>query len=355
MNRPLMLITFAAAGAALVLAFGMPQTAIDLTGDRASSAAWRAGDNAYSPIRGLMRRYEHVDVHEYDEAQANSHPPPMILLLTPINMLPARASHVALATLEVTALLVGSSLIARRFGLSPWSALIPLAMPFVWHGLASGSVSNSLLLLIVGAGLLVESEREGVGGLLVGMAAAIKLFPLLIVVVLVLTGRRRAALAAIASFVVILSLGVAIIGISPALHWAIKVLPSDAARWTTFSENTSLFAPLYRMVGWHPWLGLAGGALCCLALTRTKYWSGLPWIVLAPPIAWPHYAAVTLPAVASIARKSPLTAAGILVLLNASVRGVLPVAATLALLCMGLYGYAKGGRERLPSGSAVGA
>lgn len=331
----LLVVLFVLGGAAQVAGSIAARTNIDLLQDRVSSEAWRAGDDAYRPTRALLRQYEGREVRAFDEQHRNPHPPSLVLALTPITMMPRRVAHIVLALLEASALVAGMILLLRRFQLPLWLSVVPLVLPFVQLGLWNGAVSNMIFLGTVLSGLAFDRMEDKRGGVALGVVAALKLYPMLLLAPLLGARRWRACFWSAISFVGISTISALTIGPRPTWRWLTQAAPSDASQWATWPENISLGAPLYRRIGWEPVVGLLVLGICFLAATRTDFWRATPWVVLAPPIAWPHYGVMALPAIVGIARRWPIAAVAMLAALSAGVTGIAPLASTVALLILG--------------------
>jgi alpha-1,2-mannosyltransferase len=229
-----------------------------------------------------------------------TYPPFAGLVFLPLAGAPAFALQLGwtLATLAVVAGL--ARLLSRRQ--APACALVLVLSAPVASNLKFGQVSLFLAAMIAVDVLALRQSRWQ--GLLIGLAAAIKLTPLIFIPMLWLAGRRRAALLASATF--------ATCGALAAL-----ALPGDSWRfWTTEMShvsrlghitgigNQSLNAALLRLELSAPARSaivlLAGGAIAALALHRAAVraragdWfsalvlTGTAGVVLSP-VSWTHH------------------------------------------------------------------
>ena len=116
------------------------------------------------------------------------------------------------------------------------------ALEPVWQNATFGQV-NVLVMLAVLVDLLGPQRRWS--GVLVGLAAAVKLTPLLLVVLLVLVGRRSAALRALAVFVGCLVVGMVLVP-GAASYWTEGLLRADRVGPPALAHNQSVYGVLTR-------------------------------------------------------------------------------------------------------------
>jgi alpha-1,2-mannosyltransferase len=163
-----------------------------------------------------------------------TYPPLAALLFIPMAWLPPQLFWGALA---VASILVLGKVLAASIGTAadrwPRAGIAAigvgaLALEPVWRGIGFGQIDALLMAMVVlDVLVLPASPRRGV---LIGLAAAIKLTPLVFVVHLFITGRRADALRALYTFA-----GLA------ALSWI--ALPADSMRyWTTQVFGGPLFS-----------------------------------------------------------------------------------------------------------------
>ena len=169
-----------------------------------------------------------------------TYPPLSADLFVPVAHLPRQAAQLVWAGLNITslfAILVLSLRAVRpgmdRSGLVLWSLVLlgpsylldPVRLTFYF-----GQVNLVLTaLLLVDLTAVVRIGRNALPrGVLVGVAAAVKLIPLVFVPFLLVTGRVRAAMVALASFAVCTLLAAAV---DPAVSWSYWTrYATDAAR-----------------------------------------------------------------------------------------------------------------------------
>ncbi|HMC69964.1 MAG TPA: glycosyltransferase family 87 protein, partial [Mycobacteriales bacterium] len=176
-----------------------------------------------------------------------TYPPFAALVATPLAVIPAVtvgwiwSVGEVLTTIAVTALVFRPVL--RRFG--PWW---PLAVGVIAGALQQmlplrdeikfGQVDELLVLMCAVDCLLLLGRRSG--GVLVGLATAIKLTPGVFIVYLFLTGRRRAAATAIGVFVGASLLAAAVLPSDSSSFWTDALWHSERLRANDGTANQSL-------------------------------------------------------------------------------------------------------------------
>jgi alpha-1,2-mannosyltransferase len=229
------------------------------------------------------------------------------LVFTPLGLISSRAALavwtlVAILALEASTWLVlsrtGPADRRRRAMLTVLVTVAALPLYPVFSELALGQI-NILLMFVLLTDLLLPHRRRGIG---VGLAAAIKLTPLIFVPYLLFTRRFRAAALATLTFAGALALGFAVLPEASARYWGglfldvNRVLPpgSDAYN-NAFSAalgrlfgHTSVPGPLWTTVGM-----LAGLTALVLAVRVSRRGDDTLGIVtcavaglLITPVAW---------------------------------------------------------------------
>ena len=280
------------------------------------------GANPYVPASVLAERYLPESL-SYVPANVIPHPPLVAALSTPLGLLSYQAASVVWLGLEAVFLLLSLLLIAR--GLR-WTASaaglftlygILLLWPPVWGGLLYGQLSTSLTFLLVGCWLALKRGRDGLAGMLVGLAAAIKLVPLALVAYFLIKRRWRPAAWAVGTFVAAFLLGATVIGLDGLRSYVADGLPV-AAYYRAAEGNHSLFGAVWRLFAGslqvEPALDLAflaapvatlASALLLLEAGRRvlrandldlEYSLVICAVLLASPLTWQHYFLMALPA-----------------------------------------------------------
>ena len=249
--------------------------------------------------------------------QGTRWPPFAAVALTPFALLARASVPVAAAAWSVfcVACLGAAVALARRWGWKPvLLALLATAVP-LQTDFEHRNMNTLLLALVVAAAVDLDDARETRAGVWLGLAAAIKAFPALLLVYLAVRGHWRALAVAIGTAVGGTVLALAPYGMSgagtAAGDWL--QLSLDQTRWHLATSDQSLRALVLRLGG--PPAVVAGLAAVCLggslviARRRPDETSVLPGLgattlaaVLASPIAWVHYYVLAFPAWLSVLR-----------------------------------------------------
>ncbi|WP_206796439.1 glycosyltransferase 87 family protein [Amycolatopsis sp. MtRt-6] len=198
------------------------------------SAVYRAGGIAV--LRGEPL-YEHLSaLPGWAPELPFTYPPFAALVFTPLAALPVQWCWGVLALAAAPALVValrpyapGAGVLLAAFGLQP-----------VWQTIGLGQLNLVLMALVIADVL----RRRGSAGVLIGLAAAIKLVPLIFVGHLLLTGRRADAFRALGTFAGATALGAVL-------------LPADSARYWTSALFNDHFEQMKGWVGNQSWAGFA--------------------------------------------------------------------------------------------------
>lgn len=228
------------------------------------SAVYRAG--AVSLVHGWPLYGGSAPVDAGFVALPYTYPPASVLAFLPLALFPASLAWGLLGACSLAAL-VWIVHLARGAGrLTPstvgLAALFVLVEP-VFRTVSLGQV-NLLLVALVMADVLVARRS---GGVLIGVAAAIKLTPLIFVGHLIAVGRWRDAGRAVAVFV---GLQASMLLVAPSdvtTYWRRLVFSAAGAGNVRWSDNQSLYGLLLRLVlpAW-TWVAVA------VALAPPAWW-----------------------------------------------------------------------------------
>ena len=283
------LVLVAVAGAWGVLRGGFTDLFVYRFGGRAvlDAGALYAADD---PVTGLPFTY----------------PPFAALLFVPLAPWPDRVTDGLWTALSVAALALVVHLVRRELGRpSPgWLVALltagALALEPVWQNLTFGQV-NLVLMAVILVDLLRPERRWS--GVLLGLAAAVKLTPLVFVVLLLLVGRRAAAGRAVGAFVAALLLGFVLRPGSSTAYWTDGLLEADRVGPPALAHNQSVYGALTRLGDGPPpdllWLLLAGPLAVGVLLLGAAWWRrgdrvlgsclAAVAMLLASPVAWSHH------------------------------------------------------------------
>ena len=304
------LLTGVALVAAVAVAFSIGL--FDLSGGRFSPDSVRdwvvtraalGGLDPYESVSELAERFgtEFIPVAPEELGSGRAvHPrlPGALLLQVPWALLPL---PIAVFVSRVSAL-VGFAMVIvlalrlpERRTLSP-ILLLPLlvAHPFVGYSVAFGNSGAWLGALLVGALIMVRSDRPNIAGVFVGVASVLRAFPLLFLVLAWRRGHQRVVLSGIVTFVVLNVVALAVFDIS--LFRAVAALGTSGSAWLTYPWNLSFASWLARLVG-----SVAGfiTVFAALVLTwlvaRSRIDERAAWAVVGivgltlSPLSWDSY------------------------------------------------------------------
>jgi alpha-1,2-mannosyltransferase len=235
-----------------------------------------------------------------------TYPPFAAMLMSPLASLPSWLAAGVWTAASVAALAAVVALVRRVLDrpapgwLVALLALGAVALEPIWQNLAFGQV-NTLIMLAVLVDLLRPSRRWS--GVLLGIAAGVKLTPLVFVVLLVLVGRRTAAGRAILTFAGTVVVGfVANAGWS-ASYWGHGLVDAGRIGPPALAHNQSVYGALTRLLDARPsillWLAVAVPVAVAVLGVAVRWWRrGDPLLgaclaavsmLLASPISWSHH------------------------------------------------------------------
>jgi alpha-1,2-mannosyltransferase len=235
-----------------------------------------------------------------------TYPPFAAVVMLPLAVLPAQTAAAVWTAASVSALtaVVVIGLREVRHDARGWLVAGlgagALALEPVWQNLSFGQVN-----LVLMAAVVIDLTRPDrrFSGVLVGLAAGLKLTPLVFVVLLLLVGRRGAAGRAALTFLATVAVGFVVMPGAAASYWTFGLLDADRVGPPWLAHNQSVYGVLTRLLGESPsaplWLGVAlplGGAVLLLA---AAWWrrgdrllgTGLAAVamLLASPVSWSHH------------------------------------------------------------------
>lgn len=260
-----------------------------------------------------------------------TYPPFAAFLMVPIALLPTVVAAAVWAVASVLALAATLTAFLRSggssAGLGRMVAIVGFALLLepVWASLSFGQV-NLFLMLAVSVDLLRPERRWA--GVLVGVAAGIKLTPLVFVVLLVLVGRRTAAGRAVLTFVATVAVGFVAMPSAAVSYWTHVLWDPSRIGGVEFTSNQSVLGVLTRLLGAEPstllWLAIAGPLSLGILLVAAAWWRrgardvgvclGAISMLVASPISWSHHWVWAAPIALVLARiLTPLATAAWLV------------------------------------------
>ncbi len=188
---------------------------------------------------------------------------------------------------------------------SPWLVnavtLLPLGLQAVWSTIGLGQVNLILMALIAVDVLAMRGSRYG--GVLIGIAASIKLTPLIFIPHLLLTGRRADAARATLTFLGLQSFAWLVLPGDSKRFWTSAIMEGNGNR-TYEAANQSINGLLQRLTGESPsalTVSLILGAACLalmVVLVRRLHDHDQPLAamlvtafcgLLVSPVTWTHH------------------------------------------------------------------
>ena len=257
--------------------------------------------------------YRHPIIHRL----GFTYPPAAALLLAPLALAPLLADKVAVSALNLLALvwILTSALrlagvrARRRHVLSV--AALCAAGALWWEPVSVSLGYGQIDLLIVGLILfdLSRGEQAPGAGLALGVAAGLKLTPLLFILYLALAGHRRMGLRAAGAFLATIAVSFLSVGGAATRYWGGLILDSARVGGVGDVANQSLRGALARLTDTpHPGPGVElivalialGGLAVAVAAARggrPRLGLGLCAVttLLASPISWTHHWTLALP------------------------------------------------------------
>lgn len=255
-----------------------------------------------------------------------TYPPIATVLFVPLAVVPGWVAAAGW-TAAGAACLAATVVVVRREQGRPTPGLLlvvvcvaALGTEPVWQNLSFGQV-NLLVMAAVLTDLLGRERRWS--GVLVGLVAAVKLTPLVFVVLLVLVGRRVAAARALAVFAAAAGVGLlAVPGAST--YWTDQLLDPTRVGPPALAHNQAVTGALTRLLDGPPdtwlWIAVAGPVAAGVLVVAAGWWRrgdralaaclGAVAMLLASPVSWSHHWVWAVPVALVLWERSRWAAAG---------------------------------------------
>jgi len=249
-----------------------------------------------------------------------TYPPFAAVVFTGLAVVPWRVAVTALTGASVVALPAALYLVLRLPGPSrmpargpAWTVALAVATAAIWLEPARATLGYGQVDILLTAAVLYDlslpdtARRKGV---MIGLAAGLKLTPAIFAVYLLITGRRRAAAMAAAVFAGTVAAGFAALPASSAWFWAGPFASPGHVSPVQNPQNESLAGALARTMhtahilpAWLPLAAavtVAGLALAAAAARRGDEALGFSLCavtgLLVSPISWIHHWVIAVPA-----------------------------------------------------------
>jgi hypothetical protein len=275
-----------------------------------SARALRDGANIFTSVAELALRYFPFPVATFPHP--NPHPPLLVLLSVPLSFLPFPIL-IALWFSANVALLIR---IGTWLGLSRWSSLSLMAWPPIFWVIDINQLELLLLAMTMLAWVAADRGRDREAGIWLGIAAALKLYPLFFLLPFV--ARRRFKLIATAGVVFGAAqvVNLAVVGPAGLRDYYLTILPSVSAIYQRGWLNSAPYGVFSRIFGWSPQtaplievpdivlpLTLIFAALGLAAALRLSPKVAPLAMLLTIPNGWSYYAVLALPQMAALYRR----------------------------------------------------
>ena len=246
------------------------------------------------------------------------YPPAFALLIAPLGLLPDAVASAIWLLIGQASLIGALALIVRWQKPPSWAvtALILATLTFypLWIDVVQGQANLPVLLLVTAGVAGVARGRPRYGAAL-GVAAALKLTPLVLLAWLLLDRRFRAAGWMLGAFAAVCGLG-ALFRFNDTVVFVGQVLPA-LAPGTAFYANQSLAGFLERVTSANPytqpWIEVPWTFLlpAAVGIVLASWWfwrtrrrpalargaAFLPLIPLLSSVTWPHHLVILLPVI----------------------------------------------------------
>jgi alpha-1,2-mannosyltransferase len=231
---------------------------------RAGALAVLHGDALYDPL---------TTEPAWVPALPFAYPPPAALLFIPLAAIPGQVCWGVLAALSVLAIGGVLRLSVTAAASTRWRPAVPVAVAAVfllepvWRTIALGQLNLVLMAMVVLDVLVLKGSRWS--GVLTGVAAAIKLTPLIFVAHFVVTGRRADALRALATFAGLNAVAALALPADTGQFWTVALVDGNDATTNSWIGNQSLNGIVQRVAGAGPATLVVVGVLCVLCLVSS--------------------------------------------------------------------------------------
>jgi alpha-1,2-mannosyltransferase len=266
-----------------------------------------------------------------------TYPPTAALIFVPLAAFPTQISWGLITAISLAAMALSIRIAigalprpaadGPRWWASPARSTIVFFLVFlglepVWRTIFLGQINLVLMAMILLDMLVIGARGSRWGGVLVGVAAAIKLTPLVFLGHLFITGRRKDALRGLATFVVLQGLMFLINAHDAAKYWTITLPDTGRIGPVHWAGNQSLNALMNRATDLAPWASKAamgiglllaipalwllmrfhrkGQALAAVLVTAF-------WTLLISPISWTHHWVWVVPLIVLLVSRLPKT------------------------------------------------
>ena len=304
----------------------------DFFQDWASAKDWLEGRPIYGPLADSLNRFLDIQADNKNttmDVHVNAHPPFSLFVVLPFAFL-SYVHAMLLWNLVMLGLFVCSIVFVVKTMNLPWHwwGVFPLGTLFLLCGpvqsqIIQGQWNFLLLALLLATYLFDLKNKPWLSGISLGIAAALKLTPIFLILWFVLDRKWKSLFAFILSFVVCNLLAIIVFGLPDAMDYLFRVLPvvrefegyPGNISWNGFMGK--LFFPIHPELLppliLAPTLGKTFALVLQIAFTslwvvlfflpmpekrERLFLLGIVIMLLVSPITWDHYLVLALPALA---------------------------------------------------------
>ncbi|MEO7913251.1 MAG: glycosyltransferase family 87 protein [Roseiflexaceae bacterium] len=265
----------------------LPNFLSDYGQDYAAARGWWHGQDPNAHTADLLAECC-ADIAPSYGGMQTAHPPFATLLALPLALLPWPIARLIWLLLSWVAITIAWLLLRA----SPWLCAATASFWIIALGLGT---HEPLLFLLLALALTLQTRAPRLAALLVGLCAAIKVYPALLILGLLISGRRQMALIAIATGVAALALCELVLGVGVTLAW-LRFVPVNTLFYVDSIGNGSLVRLVRTVLPGASPLPIALVALALLLLPllpriRAGTWLQplIPVLLLVSPLSWRHY------------------------------------------------------------------
>jgi hypothetical protein len=205
---------------------------IDFYQDWGSAHNYWSGLPIYTSHSISIPRYLGLPSNPEPSIEYNLHPPTSVLLVLPLGRLHYSDAVLAWNMISLAAVLISLAIVAIELPIPrslflPGLAMMPFCLP-VLGNLQLGQINIILCFFLTAMWWLERSGRSNMAGMLMGMAAAIKLFPAYLAVYYLAQQRHRPLWAAALSFLSLTFITALILDMHTYYDYMTIVLPQNA-------------------------------------------------------------------------------------------------------------------------------
>ena len=215
----------------------------DLQEQYLSARAFRDGIDLFTPVSDLAARYFPATTDSFPHP--DPHPPVLALLSVPLTLLP----FPVIVPLWLGLNLMLLTMVGRWVGLSNRASLAFAAWPPLWCLLYIGQLELLILTLALLGWRCAAAGRDGRAGWWLGLAAVLKLYPVVLLVPFAVRRRTRLLLAAGTVIALGQLANLAMVGPAGFVRYYVDVLPGVAAFYRKLGLNSSAHGALLRVFG----------------------------------------------------------------------------------------------------------